>query len=105
MLQKIIREVDHKTRAEQARRRIGAIGLAIAIGIAYFFLAQLSHALLAKSDGVALFWLAGGMSSGVLIVLGRDARLPVAGAAIVATVVAGLMHGRSVWLTTAFALC
>ena len=44
---------------------IGAVGLAVAVGIAYFFAALLSLALLAKPDGVALFWPAAGVSSGV----------------------------------------
>src|SRR5215510_1953184 len=43
--------------------------------------------------------------SGVLIALGRDARLPVAGGAMVATVVANLMGDRNVSSATAFALC
>jgi integral membrane sensor domain MASE1 len=71
--------------------------LAIAVGIAYFVAARLSLALLAKPDGVAVFWPAAGASSGVLIVLGRAARLPVASGMIVATVIANLMGDRSVW--------
>jgi PAS domain S-box-containing protein len=84
---------------------IGAIGLAIAVGIAYFFAAQLSLSLLAKPDGIALFWPAAGVSSGVLIALGRDARLPVASGAMVATIIANLMGDRNVWSATIFALC
>jgi len=45
------------------------------------------------------------VSSGVLIALGRDARLPVASGAMVATIIANLMGDRNVWGTTAFALC
>ena len=45
------------------------------------------------------------MSSGVLIALGRNARLAVASGAMVATIIANLMGDRSVWSTTAFALC
>src|SRR5258707_8767599 len=84
---------------------IGAIGLAIAVGIAYFLAAQLSLTLLAEPDGVAVFWPAAGVSSGVLIALGRDGRLPVAGGAMIATVIANLMGDRNVWSATAFALC
>ena len=62
--------------------------LAIAAGVAYFLAAQLSLALLAKSDGLAMFWVAGGVSSGVLIVFGRNARWPVAGSVMVATIIA-----------------
>jgi PAS domain S-box-containing protein len=52
-----------------------------------------------------MFWLAGGLSSGVLIALGRDARLPVAGGTMVATIIAALMAGRNVWTSIAVALC
>jgi hypothetical protein len=61
--------------------------------------------LLAELDGVALFWPAAGVSSGVLIALGRDARLPVASGAMVATIVANLMGDRNVWSATIFAFC
>jgi two-component sensor histidine kinase/integral membrane sensor domain MASE1 len=79
--------------------------LTVAVGIAYFFTAELSLALLAKSGGLTMFWLAGGMSSGVLIALGRDARLPVASGTIVATIIASLIAGRNMWISTALALC
>src|SRR6266478_1833907 len=105
MLQHLTQEVHRRTRADPTVPRIGAIGLAIAVGIAYFFAAQLSLALLAEPDGVALFWPAAGVSSGVLIALGRDARLPVAGGVMVATIVANLMGDRNVWSATAFAFC
>jgi PAS domain S-box-containing protein len=105
MPQNPTKEVHLRTRADPTLPRIGATGLAIAVGIAYFFAAQLSLALLAEPDGVAVFWPAAGVSSGVLIVLGRDARLPVAGGAVVATIVANLMGDRNVWSATAFALC
>ena len=74
--------------SEKIRRSVAAvqtmlpwartIGLTIAVGIAYFVAAQLSLALLAEADGIARFWPAAGVSTGVLIALGRDARLPVA---------------------------
>src|SRR5713101_6637884 len=105
MLQKLSQEVHRRTRADPTLPWIGAIGLAIAVGIAYFFAAHLSLALLAKPDGVAVFWPAAGVSSGVLIALGRDARLPVAGGVMVATIVANLMGDRNVWSATAFAFC
>jgi PAS domain S-box-containing protein len=104
-MQNLTREVYRRTRPNPTLRWIGAVGLTIAIGIAYFFAAQLSLALLAKSEGLALFWIAGGVSLGILIALGRDARLPVAGGTIVATIVANLMGDRSIWVSTAFALC
>jgi len=87
------------------RRRIGSIGLAVAVGIAYFLAAQLSLFLLTKPDGVAVFWPAAGIASGALIVFGRDARLPVAVATIVATVVANLLSDRTIWGASAKAVC
>jgi PAS domain S-box-containing protein len=82
-----------------------AIGLALAVGVAYFLAAQLSFALLARSDGLAMFWVAGGVSSGVLIAIGRSARLPIASGMVAAMIVAGLMGHRNIWISTAFALC
>src|SRR5258708_6437639 len=89
-LQSLTRKVHRKTRPHPTLPWIGAIGLAIAVGIAYFFAAQLSLALLAETDGVAVFWPAAGVSSGVLIALGRDARLPVAGSIPVGPLLIGL---------------
>jgi hypothetical protein len=70
--------VHPKTWADLILSKISAIGLAIAVGVAYFFAAELSISLLAKSEGLATFWLAGGVSTGVLIARGQDAKLPVA---------------------------
>jgi PAS domain S-box-containing protein len=84
---------------------ISAVGLTVAVGITYLSAAQLSLMFLAEPDGVALFWPAAGVSSGVLIALGRDARLPVIGGAMVATVAANLMNNRNAWGAVAFALC
>ena len=47
-----------------------AIGLAVAVGVAYFLVARLSLALLTKPDCVAVFWPAAGIASGTLIALG-----------------------------------
>ncbi len=105
MLQHLTQEVHRRTRADPTVPRIGTIGLAIAVGIAYFVAAQLSLALLAEPAGVAVFWPAAGVSSGVLIALRRDARLPVASGAMIATIVANLMGDRNVWGATAFAFC
>jgi integral membrane sensor domain MASE1 len=105
MLQNPTQEVHRRTRADSMLPLVIAIGLAIAVGIAYFLAAQLSLALLAKPDGVAVFWPAAGVSSGVLIALGRDARLPVTGAVMVATIIANHMGDRNVWGATAFAFC
>src|SRR5258707_1806223 len=94
-----------RTRAGLTLPLIGAIGLALTVGIAYFLAARLSLALLAKPDGVAVLWPAAGISAGVLIALGRDGRLPVASGVIVPTIIANLIGDRNVWSATAFAFC
>src|SRR5215467_10371444 len=105
MLQNPTQEVHLTTRAYPTLPLVGALGLAITVGVAYFLAAQLSLAFLAEPDGVAVFWPAAGVSSGVLIALGRGARLPVAGGAMVATIIANLMGDRNVWSAIAFAFC
>jgi two-component sensor histidine kinase/integral membrane sensor domain MASE1 len=84
---------------------IGPIGLAFAVGIAYLCAAHFSLLLLAHPSGVAVFWPAAGMSSGVLIAIGPSARLPVAAGTMVATIIANLMGDRTVCGATAFAFC
>jgi len=91
--------------ADLTRRWVRGIGLAAAVASAYFLAAQLSLGLLLKPDGVAVFWPAAGISSGVLIALGPHARWPVAAGAMAATVAANLMGDRNIWAATAFALC
>jgi two-component sensor histidine kinase/integral membrane sensor domain MASE1 len=105
MLQNLAHGVQRRTGAEPTLPPIGPISLAVAAGIAYFFAAKLSLALLAKHDGVAVFWPAAGVSSGVLIAFGRDVRLPVASSVIVATITASLMGDRNVWNATILAFC
>jgi PAS domain S-box-containing protein len=105
MMQSITREVSFRTRANATLPSIGATGLAIAVGVTYFFAAELGLALLAKPDGVAVFWPAAGVSSGVLIAFGRDARLPVAGGAMVATIIANFIGDQNVWSAAAFGFC
>jgi PAS domain S-box-containing protein len=91
--------------AEPTQRWIHSIGLAVAVGIAYFLAARLSLALLTKPDGVAVFWPASGVAAGALIALGPAARLPVAVGAMAATVVANLLGDRTIWGAIVFALC
>ncbi len=79
--------------------------LAAAIGFAYFLAAQVSLGLLIKPDGVAVFWPAAGLSSGVLIALGPKTRWPVAVGAFAATVFANLTGDRNVWAAVAFGIC
>jgi PAS domain S-box-containing protein len=93
-------------------RLLAPIGLAVAICVAYFLAARLSLFLQTQPDGVAVFWPAAGVSSGILIALGRDARWPVAVvrwsvaiAVIAATIIANFTSDRTIWASSAFALC
>src|ERR1700745_71342 len=93
------------TDAVSTRQWARSIGLAGAVGIVYFLAARVSLLLLTKPDGVAVFWPASGVASGVLIALGPRARLPVAAGAMVATIVANLMGDRTLLGAVVFALC
>jgi hypothetical protein len=98
--------VGHRGRsADPTPPWITTTGLVIADGGVYFFAAQLGLALHAEPNGIAVFWPAAGVSSGALIALGRDARLPVAGGVMVATIAANLTGDPNVWRAAAFAFC
>jgi signal transduction histidine kinase len=86
-------------------RWVGAIGLAVGVGIAYFVAARLSLAMLTKPEGVAVFWPAAGVSAGVLIALGSRARWPVVVGTMAATIVANLAGDRNLWSAVLFGLC
>ena len=80
---------------------VSAIGLAVVIGITYFLAARLGLALRTE-PGVAAFWPAAGIAVAALMAWGPRARLPVAGAVIVATALANFVTGRSVGLAISF---
>jgi PAS domain S-box-containing protein len=84
---------------------VGSIGLAVAVGIAYFLAARLGLLLLAKLDRVAVFWPAAGVAAGTLIALGHAARWPVAAGAMAGTIAANLLVDRTVLGSIVFALC
>jgi PAS domain S-box-containing protein len=81
-----------------------ALGVA-AVSAAYFFAARVSLALLTPSNGVAVFWPAAGVASGLVIALGSASRLPVALGVMLATIVANLMGDRNLPASIAFAVC
>src|ERR1700737_4529137 len=93
------------TDAGSTRQWASSIGLAVAVAIVYFLAARLSLLLLTKPDGVAVFWPASGVASGVLIALGPRARLPVPAGALAATIVANLMGDRTLFSAVVFGLC
>ena len=82
-------------------RKAGSAGvgataaLSVLVGGAYLLAADLSLELLTKPDGVAAFWPAAGIASGILIALGSWARLPTAIGVAAATLVANLLGGRN----------
>ena len=80
-----------------ARRSAGNIGLAAVVGLAYFLAARLSVDLVLKPEGVAVFWPAAGISSGVLIGLGPRARWPVAAGVTLATIVIHQLIADPFW--------
>ena len=74
--------------SDLSRGWAGRIGLAAAVGVAYFLAAKLSVGFVI--EGVAVFWPAAGISSGVLIVFGPHVRWPVFAGVVLATVAAHL---------------
>jgi signal transduction histidine kinase len=70
---------------------LGSIGIAAAVGVAYFLAAELSNSFLITPETV-IFWPAAGISSGLLISLWSIARWPVLAGVIVATAAANLLR-------------
>jgi integral membrane sensor domain MASE1 len=75
-----------------------------AVAIAFFLAARLSLALLDKSDGVAVFWPAAGVASGISVAFGPAVRWPVVVGVIAATFAANLLGDRNLASTTFFAV-
>jgi PAS domain S-box-containing protein len=78
--------------------------LTVGVALAYFFTARLSLALLEPVDGVAVFWPAAGVASGILIALGSAARWPVVVGVVAATIAANLLGDRNVWIAVSSAV-
>jgi len=76
---------------------------AVAVATAYFLAAKLSLALLEEADGVAVFWPAAGIASGVLIGFGPVARWRVVAGVMAATIAANLLGDRGIWSSIFFA--
>jgi two-component sensor histidine kinase/integral membrane sensor domain MASE1 len=97
--------VEASTRNAPRLPRAAALQLTITVAVAYFLAAYISLALVAKSGGITLVWLAAGLSAGILISLGRHARLPVVAGTMIASIIAHVMADRNIVPSTAFALC
>jgi signal transduction histidine kinase len=94
-----------RTVADNLTRRLaGSIGLAVAVGLAYFLAAWLSYNLSLTSEGLAVFWPASGVSSGLLIALGSRARWPVVSGVIAAVVADHLIMADPLQVGITFAL-
>src|SRR6185312_1962199 len=107
MRQSLLKRIPERYAAKliSKRRLISSGTLTVIVGFAYFFAARLGLFLLTEPDGVAVFWPAAGVSSGILIALGRDLRWPVAVGVVAATVAANLTSDRNIWAAIAFGLC
>ena len=77
---------------------------AVGVALAYFFTARLSLVLLEPVDGVAVFWPAAGVASGILIALGSAARWTVVVGVMAATIAANLLGDRNIWSSAFFAV-
>lgn len=77
--------------------------VSIVVGIAFFLAARLGLALLDQT-GVAVFWPAAGVASGVMIALGPAVRWPVTIGVVAATVAANLLGDRNLVSTAFFAV-
>jgi signal transduction histidine kinase len=80
-----------------------SIGIAAAVGAAYFLAAQLSNSFLITPETV-IFWPAAGISSGLLISLWSIARWPVLAGVMVATAAANLLRHFGVATTAVWVL-
>src|SRR6266436_1573171 len=96
---------DQLCTGSDAQRWVGTVGLAVAVGIAYFLTAQLGRTLLTNSEGLAVFWLGSGVAVGVLVVLGGGARVAVVAGVISASLAINLLGGTSILGAFAFAIC
>jgi PAS domain S-box-containing protein len=71
----------------------------VGVALGYFIAARLSLALLEPVDGVAVFWPAAGVASGILIALGSAARWTVVVGVVAATIAANLLGDRNIWIS------
>ncbi len=99
----VAHDLRQRSAANSVARRWGeSIGLAALVGLGYFLAARLSIGLVLKPEGVAVFWPAAGISSGVLIALGcRRARWPVAAGVTLATIAIHELTADPLWAGTA----
>src|SRR5215470_3188227 len=95
----------HFAVGDPTRQWVGGFGLAAVVGLGYFLAADFSVRLLVKPEGVAVFWPAAGISSGLLIALGPRARWPVLAGVILATITTHLIINDPLWAGVALGVC
>jgi integral membrane sensor domain MASE1 len=83
--------------ARQPLASEAGVVLTVGVAVAYFVAARLSLALLEPIDGVAVFWPAAGVASGILIALGSATRWTVVVGVVAATIAANLLGDRNIW--------
>jgi PAS domain S-box-containing protein len=84
---------------------MATLAAAGAVAIVYFLAARLGLALLTGPEDVAVFWPASGIAVGILITLGRRARMALVIGVIAATIAANLMGDRSFWTSLFKGFC
>jgi len=77
-----------------------AVGLVIAVGVAYFLAAWLGVALRPQL-GLCIFCPAAGVAVGALMLFGPNARMPIATSVAITTVASSIMFGKSPWVAAA----
>jgi signal transduction histidine kinase len=97
--------VTEVTSGDIVQRWLRGVVLAGVVGGAYYLAGRFGVGLILKPEGVAVFWPAAGISSGVLIALGRGARWPVAAGVIGATVVVHVAISDPLWAGIALGAC
>jgi PAS domain S-box-containing protein len=78
--------------------------IAVLVAIAFFLAARVGLVLLDKTDGVAVFWPAAGVATGVMVAFGAAARWPVVIGVVAGTFAANLLGDRNLASTTVFAV-
>ena len=78
-----------------ARQAFVSALIAVAVGVCYLLAARLGLALLERPDGVAVFWPAAGLASGILIAAGPALRWPIVIGVMTATIAANLLGDRN----------
>jgi PAS domain S-box-containing protein len=78
-----------------------AVGLFIAVGVAYFLATWLGVAL-RPQVALCIYCPAAGVAVGALILFGPNARMPIATSVAITTVASGIMFGKGPWEAAAF---